>query len=266
MALKIVICVKQVPDTDEIKIDKENETVEIGNVKKIINRDDLNALEEALKIKDLYNDTHITVITMGSPEAKDMLLECLALGADEAVLVTDKTLEDSDSLVTSSVLAAAINKIGNFDLILTGRQATGGDTAQVGPQLAEKLNVPQVTGIIKLSIESDMKTIIVKRALEDKYETIKLKMPCLLTAVKELNKPRSMSLRGILDAGKKNIKIMSVKDIEMPINMVGQDASPTKIVSISVPVHNKKCKFIRAETDKEAAESLLTELKGKYIV
>lgn len=266
ISLKIVVCAKQVPDVNELKIDKEKGTIVDKNIKNILNCDDLNALEESLKIKDIYNDTQITVVTMGPPEAKDMLLECLALGADEAILITDKALEGSDSLITSEVLAAAISKIGNFDLIFTGRQATGGDTAQVGPQLAEKLNIPQVTGIINLSIEIDMKTIVVKRALENRYETIKLKMPCLLTAVKELNKPRSMSLRGILDAGKKNIKVMTVKDIEMPINMVGQYASPTKIAGTFVPVHNKKCKFIYGKTDEEAAEILLTELKGKYIV
>ncbi len=264
--LRIIVCVKQVPDVDEIRIDKENETLVTENVHKVLNSDDTNALEEALKIKDMYEDTQVTAVTMGPPEAKDMLLECLALGADDAVLITDNILEDSDTLVTAEVLSAAIRKIGGYDLILTGRQATGGDTAQVGPQLAEKLQISQLTVVLNLKIENDMKTIIAMIESESKYKTVKLQMPCLLTAVKELNEPRSMSLRGILGAKKKEIKVWSVKDIGVSPDAVGSKASPTKVVRTFVPLHNKNCKFIRAETETEAAQMLLKEVQGKYII
>lgn len=266
MSLRIIVCVKQVLNADEIKIDRDNGKLITENVHKVINSDDLNALEEALKIKDSYSDTHITAITMGEPEAKNILLECLALGADDAILITDNILEDSDTLVTAEVLSQAIKKLGDYDLVLTGRQAIGGDTSQVGPQIAELLNIPQVTGIVDLKLESDIKSIIVKKVTEENYITIRTKMPCLLTAVKELNKPRNMSLRGILEAKKKELKIWSIADLNLDPAFVGLDASTTRIVRSYVPIHNKNCKFISEETEQETVQNIVNELHAKLIV
>lgn len=266
MALKIIICVKQVPNTNEIKIDPVKKTLIREGVASILNHDDANALEEALKIKDIYPDTHIILVTMGPPQAKDMLMECLAMGADEAVLLSDRALGGSDTWATSNAISAGIRKIGEFDILFAGRQAIDGDTAQVGPQIAEKLGLPQVTYVSEFKIEEDQKTITVKRALEDGYEVIKIQTPCVLTAIKELNKPRYMSVRGIFDAVKKDIKVWSAKDIEVPLDMVGLDASPTNVFRSFTPVTKGKGKLIQADTEKETAQKLLVELKAKHII
>lgn len=266
MPLKIIVCVKQVPDTNEIKIDPVKKTLIREGVPSILNKDDANALEESLKIKDQYPDTHITVLTMGPPQAKDMLTECLAMGADEAVLLSDRALGGSDTWATSNALSAGIRKIGDFDIIFAGRQAIDGDTAQVGPQMAEKLGLPQVTYVTEFKMEEDKKTITVKRALEDGYEKIKVQTPCVLTAIKELNQPRYMSVRGIFDAVKKEIKVWSAKDIEVALDAVGLEASPTNVFRSFTPVTKGKGKMIQADTEKEAAQKLLTDLKGKHII
>lgn len=266
MALKIIVCVKQVPNTNEIKIDPVKKTLIREGVASILNHDDANALEEALRIKDQYPDTHITLITMGPPQAKDMLTECLAMGADEAVLLSDRALGGSDTWATSNAISAGIRKIGDFDIIFAGRQAIDGDTAQVGPQVAEKLGLPQITYVTDFKIEDDLRTITVKRALEDGYEVIKIQTPCVLTAIKELNKPRYMSVRGICDAVKKDIKVWSAKDIEVSSDKVGLDASPTNVFRSFTPVTKGKGKLIEADTEKEATQKLLVELKGKHII
>jgi len=265
MSFKIFVCVKQVLDIDKIRIDKKNGELITEKANKVTNGDDLNALEEALRIKDTYPDTHITVITMGAPEAKNMLLECLALGADDAVLISDTALEESDTLVTAEILSRAIKKIGEFDVVLTGQQAIGGDTAQVGPQIAEKLKLPQIVGIASLKIENS-KVITAKKVMEDNYVTLRTKMPCLLSAMRELNKPRSMTLRGILEARKKEIKIWNKNDLEFSADFTGLDASATRVTKTSVPFHNKKCKFIKNETELESVQSLIKELHCRFIV
>ena len=197
MALKIIVCAKQVPDTNVIKINPKTGTLIREGVPSILNNDDANALEEALKLKDKYPDTHITVVSMGPPQAKDLLFECIAMGADEGVLISDRAVGGSDTWATSNALAATIRKIGDFDIIFGGRQAIDGDTAQVGPQIAEKLGLPQVTYVQKFELADDMKTITVERNMEDGYELIKLQTPCMLTCIKELNDPRYMDVRKI---------------------------------------------------------------------
>ena len=266
MALKIIVCVKQVPNTNEIKIDPVKKTLIREGVESILNNDDANALEEALKIKDKYPNTHITLITMGPPQAKDMLLECLAMGADDAVLLSDRALGGSDTWATSNALSAGIKNIGDYDIIFSGRQAIDGDTAQVAPQIAEKLGIPQVTYVTDFNIEEDLRSITVKRDLEDGYEVIKLETPCLLTAVKELNKPRYMSVRGIFDATKKEISTWSAKDINISTDKVGLEASPTNVFRSFTPITKGKGKLIEADTEKETARKLLAELKSKHII
>ena len=271
MAFKIVVCAKQVPDTNEIKINPETGTLLREGVPSILNHDDANALEEALKIKDMIPDTHITVVTMGPPQAKDLLIEALAMGADDAILASDRALGGSDTWATSNALAAVIQKLeaerGKFDLFFAGRQAIDGDTAQVGPQLAEKLKIPQVTYVKEFSIDDKMKNITVKRALEDGYELIKIKTPCMLTTIKELNEPRYMSVSGIFDACAKDIPTWGAKDIAVNVDTeVGLEASPTNVFRSFTPAPKGKGIMIESDTEKESAQKLLINLKGKHVI
>lgn len=264
MAFKIIVCAKQVPDTNVIKINPKTGTLIRDGVPSILNHDDANALEEALKIKDKYPDTHITVVTMGPPQANDLLFECIAMGADEGVLVSDRAVGGSDTWATSNTLEAAIRKIGDFDLIFAGRQAIDGDTAQVGPQIAEKLDLPQVTYVEEFEIADNMKDITVKRQLEDGYEMIKIQTPCMLTAIKELNTPRYMSMAGIF--ANKEMKTWNAKDIEVDLNTVGLEASPTNVFRSFTPAPKGKGITIEGDTEKEIADNLLINLKGKHVI
>ncbi len=202
--MRIIVCVKQVPDTTEVKIDPKTGTLIREGVPSILNPDDANALEEALKMKDKDENVTVSVVSMGPPQADVMLRECLAMGADEAYLVSDRAFAGSDTWATSKVIASAIRKIGNYDIIFAGRQAIDGDTAQVGPQISEKLGIPQVTYVQDFRMEDDK--ITVQRQLEDGYEIIRVKKPALLTAVSSLNEPRYMAVDKIFDAYKKGNK------------------------------------------------------------
>lgn len=264
--MKIIVCAKQVPDTNEVKIDPVKKTLIREGVPSILNPDDANAIEEALKLKDQDPSVHITVVTMGPPQAKDMLIECLAMGADEAVLASDRALGGSDTWATSNAIHAAIKKIGDFDIIFGGRQAIDGDTAQVGPQIAEKLNIPQVTYVEEFKIDEDKKTITVKRALEDGYEIIKVKTPCFLTCIKELNAPRYMNIGGIYDACKKEIPTWSAKDLGVTDKEVGLDASPTNVYRSFTPVPKGKGTMLEGEDEKDIAKKLVTNLKAKHVI
>ncbi|MCI7413005.1 MULTISPECIES: electron transfer flavoprotein subunit beta/FixA family protein [Hornefia] len=264
MAFKIIVCAKQVPDTNVIKINPKTGTLIREGVPSILNNDDANALEEALKIKDKYPDTHITVITMGPPQANDLLFECIAMGADEGILVSDRAVGGSDTWATSNTLEAAVRKVGDFDLLWAGRQAIDGDTAQVGPQLAEKLGLPQVTYVEDFEIDDDLKNITVKRQLEDGYEVIKLQTPCMLTAIKELNEPRYMSMSGIF--GEKKMTTWNAKDIEVDLNTVGLEASPTNVFRSFTPAPKGKGVILEGDTEKEIADELLVNLKEKQVI
>ena len=264
MAFKILVCAKQVPDTNVIKINPKTGTLIRDGVPSILNHDDANALEEALKIKDKFEDVTVTVISMGPPQANDLLFECIAMGADEGILVSDRAVGGSDTWATSNTLDAAIKKIGEFDLILAGRQAIDGDTAQVGPQIAEKLHLPQVTYVEEFNIDDNMKDITVKRQLEDGYEIIKIQTPCMLTAIKELNTPRYMSMKGIF--GEKKMTTWNAKDIEVDLNTVGLEASPTNVFRSFTPAPKGKGVILEGDTEKEVADKLLVNLKAKHVI
>jgi caffeyl-CoA reductase-Etf complex subunit CarD len=261
--MKVIVCVKQVPDTNEVKIDPVKGTLIRDGVPSILNPDDANALEEALVLKDQYKDVHITVVTMGPPQADEMLRECLAMGADEAILLSDRAFAGADTWATSNTIAAAVKKIADYDIIFAGRQAIDGDTAQVGPQLAERVNVPQITYVQDFKIEG--KEIVVQRQLEDGYEVIKVQTPVLLTAIKELNKPRYMSVEGIYDAYQKDITVWSVKDLGIAKTEVGLDASPTKVFRSFTPEPKGKGVMLAGST-KEKVEKLVVSLKQKHII
>ena len=262
--MRIIVCVKQVPDTNEITINPETGTLIRDGVPSILNNDDANALEQALEIKDAYPDTEVIALTMGPPQAREMLQECLAMGADEAILLSDRALGGSDTWATSNALAAGIRKIGDFDLVFAGRQAIDGDTAQVGPQIAEKLGVPQVTYVKEFEMGED--AVTVKRALEDGYEQLRVKLPCVLTAIKELNTPRYMSVPGILRAVKSEIKVWSADDIGVDKTTVGLKASPTNVFRSFTPKPKGKGITVEGDTAKELASNLLADLRKKHII
>jgi electron transfer flavoprotein beta subunit len=223
--MKIVVCVKQVPDTNEVRIDPVTGTLIRDGVPSIINPDDKNALEEALRLKDEYS-AHVTVITMGPLQAERALREAIAMGADEAVLLSDRAFGGADTLATSLTIAKAIENL-EYDIIFAGRQAIDGDTAQVGPEIAEHLGLPQVTYVEQVKVEG--KDLNIKRALEDGYETIKVSMPCVLMCIKELNHPRYMNISDIFTAYKKEIKTMTAEDLNVDKALLGLKGSPTKV-------------------------------------
>ena len=268
MAFNIIVCAKQVPDTNVIKINPKTGTLIRDGVPSILNNDDANALEEALQIKDKFDDVHITVITMGPPQANDLLFECIAKGADEGILVSDRAVGGSDTWATSNTLEAAVKKWvkenGDYDLIFTGRQAIDGDTAQVGPQLAEKLGLPQVSYVEEFEIADDRKTVTVKRQLEDGYELIEVALPCLLTTIKELNTPRYMTISGIY--GEKEMKVWNARDIEVDLTKVGLEASPTNVFRSFTPAPKQPGVKIEGDSEKEQAKNLLIKLKGKHVI
>ena len=265
MAFNIIVCAKQVPDTNEIRINPETGTLIRDGVPSILNPDDANALEEALKIKDMDPDNvPVTVVSMGPPQAQDMLFECLAMGADEGVLVSDRAVGGSDTWATSNCITAAIKKM-DYDMIFAGRQAIDGDTAQVGPQIAEKLDLPQVTYVQKFEIAPDRKSVKVERQLEDGYEVIEAPIPCMLTCIKELNTPRYMNIAGIFNPDK-DIKVWSAADIEVDLNTVGLKASPTNVFRSFTPKPKGKGTMLEGDSDKEVAEKLVGGLKQKHII
>ncbi len=259
--MKILVCVKQVPDTNEVKIDPVKGTLIRDGVPSILNPDDANALEEALKIKDEKPGTTVSVITMGPPQADDMLRECLAMGADEAYLLSDRAFGGADTCATSTTIAAGIEKIGDYDIIFAGRQAIDGDTAQVGPQVAWRLGIPVVTYVQDVKLCEGK--VIVQRQLENGYEILEVQMPCLLTAVKELNEPRYMSIGGIMDAYAKKVAIWNHEDVRLDPKDCGLNASPTQVFRSFTPAPKGKGEML-AGTVCQMAELLTEKLKEKH--
>lgn len=259
--MNIVVCLKQVPDTTEVRIDPKTGTLIREGVPSIINPDDKNALEEALVLKEQYG-AKVTVISMGPPQAESALRESLAMGADEAILISDRAFAGADTLATSRALAGAIEKL-EYDIVFAGRQAIDGDTAQVGPEIAEHLDLPQITYVEKVEVED--KELKVRRALEDGYEIIRVKTPVLLTAIKELNEPRYMSIGGIYDAFKKEIKIWNADYIGVDKSLLGLAGSPTKVKKSSTKEAKGAGEVIEMPI-KEAAEYAVSKLKEKHFI
>jgi len=261
--MRILVCAKQVPDTTEVKIDPIKGTMIREGVPSILNPDDANALEAALAIKDKDPETEVIVLTMGPPQSSEMLRECLAMGADEAYLLSDRAFGGADTWATSATLAAGIKKIKKVDLVLAGRQAIDGDTAQVGSQIAQRLKMPVVTYIQDIKI--DGKKAVVQRQMEDGYEVIEVTLPCLLTCVKELNEPRYMSIGGIIDAYEQPITTWNHEDIGLSPEACGLNASPTQVYrSFTPPV--KGVGEMLTGTTREIAGSLVSKLKEQHLI
>ncbi|MDP4178973.1 MAG: electron transfer flavoprotein subunit beta/FixA family protein [Bacillota bacterium] len=259
--MNIVVCLKQVPDTNEVRIDPKTGTLIREGVPSIINPDDKNALEEALKLKE-KNGANVTVISMGPPQAEKALREALAMGADEAILITDRAFAGADTLATSRALAGALKKLP-YDIVFAGRQAIDGDTAQVGPEIAEHLNIPQITYVEKVTIDGD--ELKVRRALEDGYENIRVKTPVLLTAIKELNEPRYMNIKYIYESFKKEVKIWTANDLDVDKSVLGLAGSPTKVRKSSTKEAKGQGELVN-KTAKEAAEYAVAKLKEKHYI
>ncbi|MDR1832674.1 MAG: electron transfer flavoprotein subunit beta/FixA family protein [Fusobacteriaceae bacterium] len=259
--MKILVCVKQVPDTNEVKIDPVKGTLIRDGVPSILNPDDANALEAALQIKDANPDSKVIVLSMGPPQAVYMLRECLAMGADEAYLLSDRAFGGADTCATSTTLAAGVKKVGDVDLIFAGRQAIDGDTAQVGPQTAWRLDLPVVSYVSEVKLEKGK--AIVKRMLEDGYEMIEVKTPCVLTAVKELNEPRYMTVDKIEAAYKTDIPVWDHLAVGLDPKDCGLNASPTQVFRSFTPPPKGKGEILKG-TPKEMAESLVSGLKEKH--
>lgn len=260
--MKIVVCIKQVPDTTEVKLDPKTGTLIREGVPSIINPDDKSGLEAALQVKD-QNGAEVIVLTMGPPQADEALREALAMGADRAILLTDRAFAGADTWATSSAIAGALRKL-DFDVVIAGRQAIDGDTAQVGPQIAEHLHLPSVTYVDDLELGDG--AIIVKRAFEDGHHKIKIKTPCLITTLKEMNESRYMKVSGIYDAYKDDrVEIWSVADIEVDSENLGLKGSPTKVKKSFTKGAKTAGKVFDVDA-KEAAKIIVDKLKETYII
>ncbi|MBB5183272.1 electron transfer flavoprotein subunit beta/FixA family protein [Catenisphaera adipataccumulans] len=263
--MKIIVLEKQVPDSTEISVDKKTGTLIREGVPSITNPDDMAGLEAALQIKDKNPDTEITVMTMGIPKAKGMLEEGIARGADKGVLITDRAFAGADTCATSRTLADAINKVG-YDIVFAGRQAIDGDTAQVGPQTAERLGVPQVTYVDEiLDVKEDQ--ITVKKSLEDVEQVVTVKLPCLLTFLSDsVYKPRYMNCNDIVDLQKEDkVQVLTNGDLNMDPSLIGLAGSPTSVKrTFTKDVSDKTETFTLSE--QETADMIAKTLKEKQII
>ncbi len=278
--MNIIVCVKQVPETTEVRINPETNTLIREGVKSIINPFDMYAIEEGVQLKEKFGGK-VTVVTMGPPQAEAALREAISMGADEGILVCDRAFAGSDTWATSYTLAGAIKKIGAFDLIICGKQASDGDTAQVGPGISTHLKIPQVTYVKKIEEVSDKlennglvsdkpegnglasfgqshsqshKSMRVERMLEEGFEIIETPLPALLTVVKEINEPRIPSLRGMLRAKSAKITMWGQKDLDLDPQNIGLCGSPTQVVKIFTPPQRVGGQILKGEVPEIAAQ------------
>ena len=261
--MKIVVCVKQVPDTKGgVKFNPDG-TLDRAAMLTIMNPDDKAGLEAALRLKDQYG-AEVTVLTMGLPKAEDVLREAIAMGADNGILVTDRVLGGADTWATSTTLAGALRNI-DYDLVITGRQAIDGDTAQVGPQIAEHLGIPVISYAQDIKVEGDK--VIVQRQYDDRYHIVEAQMPCLITALSELNEPRYMTPGGIFDACETTFTVWGRKDLkDVEDGNLGLMGSPTKIAKASDKVRKGAGEVVTPDSPDEAASYIVSKLKEKHII
>ena len=260
--MKIVVCIKQVPDTTEIKLDPVTGTLIRDGVPSIMNPDDKGGLEFALRLKDQYG-AHVTVITMGPPQAEAILREAFAMGVDRAILLSDRKFAGADTLATSNTIAGALRAL-EYDVIITGRQAIDGDTAQVGPQIAEHLDLPQVTYVEDLKYNGQ-KTFTVKRMTEEGYQIVEVDAPCVFTALASGVKPRYMSVRVIVEAYDKDIEVWGFNNITVDEKKIGLSGSPTRVFK-SFTKGAKAAGQIYEVDPAEAADIIVNKLKEKFII
>ena len=259
--MKIVVCIKQVPDTTEIRIDPVKGTLIREGVPSIMNPDDKGGLELALRLKE-QQDAHVTVITMGPPQADLILREAMAMGADRAILLTDRKFAGADTLATSYALAGAIRTL-EYDLIIAGRQAIDGDTAQVGPEMAEHLGLPQVSYVV--DAQQKVQSLIVRKETEDGLQTLEVEGPCVLTVLASSFTPRYMSVSGIMEAYSREVEMWDASRIDVDEEKLGLKGSPTKVFQ-SFPKAMKAPGELFEGSAEEAVELIVNKLKEKHII
>ncbi|PIS28207.1 electron transfer flavoprotein subunit beta [Candidatus Saganbacteria bacterium CG08_land_8_20_14_0_20_45_16] len=260
--MNIIVCIKQVPNTTEVKINPETNTLVREGVPSVVNPFDENAVEAALKLKEKHGGK-VTVITMGPPQAAEALKTTIAMGVDEVYLISDRAFAGSDTWATSYTLSQAIKKIGDYNLILCGKQAIDGDTAQVGPGIAEWLNIPQVTFAVKLEVEGNKAKV--ERMLEEVNEVIECPLPAVITVVKQINEPRMPSLKGMMRAKKAEIKTLTAQDIEGDPKNMGLNGSPTQVVKIFTPPPKEGGEILEGEPS-EIVDKLISKIRERKIV
>lgn len=263
--MKILVCIKQVPDTTEVEIDPATNTLIRTGIPVIINPDDKSGIEAALTLRDKVAGSTVTVVSMGPPQAEMALREALSMGCDDAVLISSRQFGGSDTLATSTILSAALKKIG-YDLIITGRQAIDGDTAQVGPQIAEHLSIPQVTYVEEVTPDGD--GLVVLRQYEDRYHKIRVGLPCLLTAITDLAEPRFMTVKGITDAKDKVIKTLDYDSLSDALDptTIGLKGSPTNVVRSYTKEPKAQGAILKGLTPDEAVEAIMAQLHESHLL
>ena len=259
--MNIVVCIKQVPDTTEIKINPVTGTLIRDGVPSIMNPDDKGGLELALQLKDKHGAT-VTVITMGPPQADTILREAFAMGADRAILLTDRRFAGADTLATSNALAGALRTL-KPDLIVAGRQAIDGDTAQVGPQMAEHLDLPQISYVANAELSG--KTLTVRKETEEGYQMLEVDTPCVLTVLASAYNPRYMTVAGIIDAYEKEVEIWNADKIDVDEAKLGLKGSPTKVFK-SFTKGSKQPGELHEVEPEQAVELIVAKLKEKFII
>lgn len=268
--MNIIVCIKQVPNTADVRIDPSTNTLIREGVESIINPFDMYAIEEGIRLREKYGGK-VTVLCMGPMQAQDALKEAVSMGIDEAVLLSDRAFAGSDTLATSHTLACAIRELASYDIIICGKQASDGDTAQVGPGISVHLDLPQITYVRKIEeirpVQPDGKGgyIRAERLLEEGYEIIESSLPALITVVKEINEPRLPSLKGKIKASKMNIPVWNAGQIGADIERLGLRGSPTVVKKIFSPPRRTGGKILKGDA-KQTAEELVKELREKQII
>ncbi len=261
--MNIIVCIKQVPDTTDVRINPETNTLIREGVASIINPFDLYAIEEAVRLKEQHGG-EVTVISMGPPQVEAALREAISLGADRAIHLCDRAFAGADTWATSYALARGIRKIGDWDLVICGKQAIDGDTAQVGPGIAVGLDIPQLTYVKKIE-EIAQGKIRVQRMIEEGYQVLEGELPCLLTVVKEINEPRLPSLKGKMKAKKAEIAVWTAAEIEAESELIGLDGSPTQVVKIFSPPPPSGGEILHGEPEEMVGKLIAALEKDKII-
>lgn len=259
MGNNIIVCIKQVPDTTEVKMDPKTGTLIRDGVPSIVNPFDMYAIEEALRIKERTGRGRVVAISMGPPQAEEALKEAISMGVDDAILISDRAFAGSDTLATSYTLSEAIKKIGDYWVVLFGKQAIDGDTAQVGPGVARWLGIPQVTYVKKIE-EINEKEAVVERMTEYGYDRIKVPLPAAFTVVKEINEPRLPSLRGKIRAKNYKVEVFNTQNLPVDQKFIGLNGSPTQVNKIFTPPKRERGEVWHGEPE-ELAERLANKLK-----
>lgn len=260
--MNVIVCIKQVPDTTEIKLDPVKGTLIRDGAPSIMNPDDKGGLEMALRLKDQFG-AHVTVITMGPPQSEAILREAFAMGADKAILLSDRKFGGADTWATSYTISSALRNL-DYDLVIAGRQAIDGDTAQVGPQIAEQLDLPQVSYVENITLQENH-TLHVKKATEEGYQLLEAQLPCLLTVLASANKPRYMSVKGIMETFDREIVRWGFEDVDVDETKIGLKGSPTRVAK-SFTKGAKALGQLHEVDAEEAAEIIVQKLKEKFII